>query len=56
MVRKIKVTQFALGEEPTADRVHYSCPFNPRGDGCQMTEGSMSIYVPSLEVSLASGH
>ncbi|KAI1365982.1 amidase signature enzyme [Xylaria arbuscula] len=40
VVGKTKTTQFALGEEPTADWVDEFCPFNPRGDGYQTTEGS----------------
>ena len=40
VVGKTKSTQFALGEEPTADWVDEFCPFNPRGDGYQTTEGS----------------
>ncbi|KAK5628964.1 hypothetical protein RRF57_004679 [Xylaria bambusicola] len=40
VVGKTKTTQFALGEEPTADWVDELCPFNPRGDGYQTTEGS----------------
>ncbi|KAI3324413.1 amidase signature enzyme [Xylariaceae sp. AK1471] len=40
VVGKTKTTQFALGEEPTADWVDEFCPLNPRGDGYQTTEGS----------------
>ena len=40
VIGKTKSTQFALGEEPTADWIDYHCPFNPRGDGYQTTEGS----------------
>ncbi len=40
VVGKTKTTQFALGEEPTADWVDELCPFNPRGDGYQTPEGS----------------
>ena len=33
IVGKMKTSQFANGEEATADWVDYHSPFNPRGDG-----------------------
>lgn len=35
VVGKMKTSQFANGEEATADWVDYHSPFNPRGDGYQ---------------------
>ncbi|KAK0703649.1 amidase signature domain-containing protein [Lasiosphaeria miniovina] len=40
VVRKTRSDQLALDEELTADWVDEFCPFNPRGDGYQTTEGS----------------
>lgn len=37
IVGKMKTSQFANGEEATADWVDYHSPFNPRGDGCKST-------------------
>ncbi|CDH11787.1 related to D-mandelate dehydrogenase [Zygosaccharomyces bailii ISA1307] len=42
IVGKMKLTQFANGERPTADYVDYHAPFNPRGDGYQYPSGSSS--------------
>ncbi|KAI1086009.1 amidase signature domain-containing protein [Rostrohypoxylon terebratum] len=40
IVGKVKGTQFASGEQPTADWIEYSCPWNPRGDGYLSPRGS----------------
>ncbi len=40
IVGKLKTTQFADSEWPTADWVDYHAPFNPRGDGYLTTSGS----------------
>lgn len=40
IVGKMKTSQFANGESPTADWVDYHCPFNPRGDGYQSPSAS----------------
>ncbi|QLG72914.1 hypothetical protein HG535_0D06230 [Zygotorulaspora mrakii] len=40
VVGKLKLTQFANGETPTADYVDYHAPFNPRGDGYQSPSSS----------------
>ncbi|EGA72492.1 hypothetical protein AWRI796_5153 [Saccharomyces cerevisiae AWRI796] len=40
IVGKLKLTQFANGETPTADYVDYHAPFNPRGDGYQSPSSS----------------
>ncbi|KAF7538699.1 hypothetical protein G7054_g2743 [Neopestalotiopsis clavispora] len=37
-----KLSQFANGENPTADWVDYHAPFNPRGDGYQSPSSSSS--------------
>lgn len=37
-----KLSQFANGENPTADWVSYHAPFNPRGDGYQNPSSSSS--------------
>lgn len=37
-----KLSQFANGENPTADWVDYHAPFNPRGDGYQNPSSSSS--------------
>jgi hypothetical protein len=42
IVGKMKTSQFANGESPTADWVDYHCPFNPRGDGYQSPSSSSS--------------
>jgi hypothetical protein len=41
-VGKMKTSQFANGEAPTADWVDYHSPFNPRGDGYQDPSSSSS--------------
>lgn len=40
LVGKTKGTQFASGEQPTADWIEFSCPWNPRGDGYLSPRGS----------------
>jgi Asp-tRNA(Asn)/Glu-tRNA(Gln) amidotransferase A subunit family amidase len=42
LVGKTKMTTFADREYPPADWIDYHCPFNPRGDGYLVTEGSSS--------------
>lgn len=42
VVGKMKTSQFANGETPTADWVDYHCPFNARGDGYQDPSSSSS--------------
>lgn len=42
IVGKMKTSQFANGEAPTADWVDYQSPFNPRGDGYQDPGSSSS--------------
>lgn len=42
IVGKMKTSQFANGEAPTADWVDYHAPFNPRGDGYQDPSSSSS--------------
>ncbi|THV50889.1 hypothetical protein BGAL_0132g00210 [Botrytis galanthina] len=42
IVGKMKTSQFANGESPTADWVDYHCPFNARGDGYQSPSSSSS--------------
>lgn len=42
IVGKMKTSQFANGEAPTADWVDYPSPFNPRGDGYQDPSSSSS--------------
>ncbi|PWN54338.1 amidase signature enzyme [Violaceomyces palustris] len=42
VVGKTKTSQFANGENPTADWVDQLCPFNPRGDGYQNPSSSSS--------------
>ena len=42
LVGKMKTSQFANGELPTADWVDYHAPFNPRGDGYQDPSSSSS--------------
>jgi Asp-tRNA(Asn)/Glu-tRNA(Gln) amidotransferase A subunit family amidase len=42
IVGKMKTSQFANGEAPTADWVDYHSPFNPRGDGYQDPSSSSS--------------
>ena len=42
IVGKMKTSQFANGEEATADWVDYHSPFNPRGDGYQDPSSSSS--------------
>lgn len=40
IVGKAKCTQFACGEQPTADWIETLCPWNPRGDGYLSPRGS----------------
>ena len=42
VIGKMKTSQFANGEEATADWVDYHSPFNPRGDGYQDPSSSSS--------------
>ncbi|RDL36007.1 putative Glutamyl-tRNA(Gln) amidotransferase subunit A [Venustampulla echinocandica] len=42
IIGKMKTSQFANGESPTADWVDYHCPFNARGDGYQDPSSSSS--------------
>jgi Asp-tRNA(Asn)/Glu-tRNA(Gln) amidotransferase A subunit family amidase len=42
IVGKMKTSQFANGQDPTADWVDYHCPFNARGDGYQDPSSSSS--------------
>ncbi|KAK4997800.1 hypothetical protein LTR66_002857 [Elasticomyces elasticus] len=42
VVGKMKTSQFANGEQATADWVDYHSPFNPRGDGYQDPSSSSS--------------
>jgi hypothetical protein len=42
IIGKMKTSQFANGETPTADWVDYHCPFNARGDGYQDPSSSSS--------------
>merc|ERR1711939_617752 len=42
IVGKMKTSQFANGEEATADWVDYHAPFNPRADGMQNPSSSSS--------------
>jgi Asp-tRNA(Asn)/Glu-tRNA(Gln) amidotransferase A subunit family amidase len=42
VIGKMKTSQFANGEAPTADWVDYHSPFNPRGDGYQDPSSSSS--------------
>ena len=42
IIGKMKTSQFANGEAPTADWVDYHSPFNPRGDGYQDPSSSSS--------------
>ena len=42
IVGKMKTSQFANGEQATADWVDYHSPFNPRGDGYQDPSSSSS--------------
>lgn len=42
LVGKVKTSQFANGEQATADWVDYHSPFNPRGDGYQDPSSSSS--------------
>ena len=60
IVGKMKTSQFANGETPTADWVDYHSPFNPRGDGYQDPSSSSSGAgaaegsYPWLDLSLGS--
>ncbi|KAI1072920.1 hypothetical protein LB507_008955 [Fusarium sp. FIESC RH6] len=55
-----KLSQFANGENPTADWVSYSAPFNPRGDGYQGPSSSSSgagasvASYPWLDIAVGS--
>ncbi len=40
LVGKTMATQFASGEQPTADWIEFLCPWNPRGDGYLSPRGS----------------
>ncbi len=40
IVGKTKMTTFADREYPPSDWIDYHCPFNPRGDGYLVPEGS----------------
>ncbi|OAQ95804.1 hypothetical protein LLEC1_01694 [Akanthomyces lecanii] len=40
VVGKLKTSQFAIGQVPTANYVDQLAPFNPRGDGYQSPSGS----------------
>jgi len=42
VVGKTKLSQFAEVEVPTVDWVDFHCPFNPRGDGYLLPQGSTS--------------
>ncbi|KAJ3051571.1 hypothetical protein HK097_007417 [Rhizophlyctis rosea] len=60
VVGKVKTSQFANGESPTADWVDLHSPFNPRGDGYQIPSSSssgsgaaMAAY-PWLDLALGS--
>jgi len=46
VVGKTKSTQFALGEEPTADWVDEFCPFNLRGDGYHRGKEAVRVAQP----------
>ncbi|KAL8695523.1 MAG: hypothetical protein Q9224_003393, partial [Gallowayella concinna] len=60
LVGKMKTSQFANGEMPTADWVDYHSPFNPRGDGYQDPSSSSSgpgagaATYPWLDLTLGS--
>lgn len=60
IVGKMKTSQFANGQEATADWVDYHAPFNPRGDGYQDASsssagaGAGSASYPWLDISLGS--
>ncbi|KAL9038422.1 MAG: hypothetical protein Q9214_005289 [Letrouitia sp. 1 TL-2023] len=60
IVGKMKTSQFANGELPTADWVDYHAPFNPRGDGYQDPSSSSSgpgagaASYPWLDLTLGS--
>ncbi|KAK4195511.1 glutamyl-tRNA amidotransferase [Triangularia verruculosa] len=40
IIGKTKCTQFASSDQPTADWIDYTCPWNPRGDGYLSPRGS----------------
>lgn len=42
LLGKVKMTSFADREYPPSDWIDYHCPFNPRGDGYLVPEGSSS--------------
>ncbi|KAK0645729.1 amidase signature domain-containing protein [Cercophora newfieldiana] len=42
LIGKVKMTSFADREYPPSDWIDYHCPFNPRGDGYLVPEGSSS--------------
>lgn len=48
VVGKMKTSQFAIGETATADWVDLHAPFNPRGDGYQVSE--LILFHPQMEV------
>ena len=60
IVGKMKTSQFANGEQATADWVDYHSPFNPRGDGYQDPSSSSSGpgagegSYPWLDITLGS--
>ncbi|EME46472.1 hypothetical protein DOTSEDRAFT_70467 [Dothistroma septosporum NZE10] len=60
IVGKMKTSQFANGEEATADWVDYHSPFNPRGDGYQDPSsssagpGAGAASYPWLDLTLGS--
>ena len=60
LVGKIETSQFANGEQATADWVDYHSPFNPRGDGYQDPSSSSSgagsaiASYPWLDLALGS--
>ncbi|KAK0741487.1 amidase signature domain-containing protein, partial [Schizothecium vesticola] len=42
LVGKVKMTSFADREFPPSDWIDHHCPFNPRGDGYLLPQGSSS--------------
>ncbi|KAJ3288017.1 hypothetical protein HK104_008360 [Borealophlyctis nickersoniae] len=60
VVGKVKTSQFANGESPTADWVDFHSPFNPRGEGYQNPSSSSSgsgaavASYPWLDIALGS--
>lgn len=60
LIGKVKTTQYALSEEPTGDYIDQLGPFNPRGDGYQLPQGSssgsgVSVFLPFQLSSELSG-